>query len=132
MPPPPAHDATGYVLVVLILAAGGALALFLRRRVRPQAPGTAALHTLSHLSMGPNQQLRLVACGGDVLLLGITSGQITLLKSYPGDAFTPASETPPSETSISEVPAPMAAAPFAAVLNRYAGSFLNAEQPVTP
>ncbi|WP_397546118.1 FliO/MopB family protein [Rhodothermus marinus] len=71
-----------YLLVLLVLTAGAVLALYLHRRTRT-LPGPALLRPVGQLSLGPGQQIRLVACGDELLILGVTSQQITLLKSLP-------------------------------------------------
>jgi flagellar protein FliO/FliZ len=71
-----------YFLILAVLAGGGLWALHLRRRVTPAA-STTLLRPLGQLSLGPGQQIRLVACGEELLVLGVTAHQITLLKSLP-------------------------------------------------
>jgi flagellar protein FliO/FliZ len=80
----------GNVVALLLLAGGGALALYLRRRTTPGGDASALLEPVGHLHLAAGQQLRLVRCGDDVLLLGVTAGQITLLQRYPADAFAEA------------------------------------------
>ncbi len=88
----PALLSVGNLLAVLLLAGGGALALYLRRRA-PENGGSddAPLRALSTLPLAQGQQLRLVACGADVLLLGVTAQEITLLRRYDRAAFDAAS-----------------------------------------
>ena len=76
------YSSVRYVLVLLVLVAGAVLALYLHRRTRT-LPGPALLRPIGQLSLGPGQQIRLVACGDELLILGVTSQQITLLKSMP-------------------------------------------------
>lgn len=71
---------------VLLLVAGGGYALYLRRRREPDATASA-LRPMGQLSLGPSHTIRLVACGGEVLLLGVSADDVTLLKTYPKDAF---------------------------------------------
>ncbi|MDQ7039447.1 MAG: flagellar biosynthetic protein FliO [Rhodothermus sp.] len=71
-----------YVVVLLILIAGAFLALYWYRRQRPPNR-PALLRPVGQLSLGPGQQIRLIACGDELLILGVTSHQITLLKSLP-------------------------------------------------
>ena len=59
------------------------------------------------MQLAQGQQLRLVRCGGEVLLLGVTGGQISLLRRYPDDAFE-------------HVPPPATAAGFADLLRAHA------------
>ncbi len=71
-----------YFLILVVLAGGALWALRLRRRVTPAA-NTMLLRPLGQLSLGPGQQIRLVACGEELLVLGVTAHHITLLKSLP-------------------------------------------------
>lgn len=80
----------GNLLALVLLAGGGAWALHLRRRAPGGPHSTGPLEPVGQMDLAPNQQLRLVRCGGEVLLLGVTSGQITLLQRYDPDAFDPA------------------------------------------
>lgn len=80
----------GYLIALALLAGGGLFAWHLRKRTAAPAGPAQQLQLLGQLAMGPNQQLRLVACGDDVLLLGVTASQISLLKTFPADAFEPA------------------------------------------
>ena len=75
----------GYLGALALLLGGAALALYLRRTAQPE--GAALMRTLGSFKLAPNQQLRLVACGEDVLLLGVTASTVTLLKTYPRAAF---------------------------------------------
>ena len=75
----------GYLGALALLLGGVALALYLRRSAAPES--AALMRPLGNFKIAPNQQLRLVACGEDVLLLGVTAGSISLLKTYPHDAF---------------------------------------------
>lgn len=72
----------GNIAVLVLLLGGAGFAFFLRRRSQEEGSAAMTLQTLGQMGLAPNQQLRLVRCGDDVLLLGVTSGQITLLKSY--------------------------------------------------
>lgn len=105
--PPPVHsDATGTVagqtpssdvtvplitpgriLVVLLLAGGIGFALYLRQRSpsapRPESP----MHVVGRLAITQDQQLTLVRCQDDVLLLGLSPNGITLLRTYSDGTF---------------------------------------------
>lgn len=83
----------GNLLAVALLAGGGAYALHLRKRAAHTGTGPTLFEPVGQFHLGQGQQLRLVRCGGEVLLLGVTSGQITLLSTYPDDAFE---ELPPA------------------------------------
>lgn len=76
----------GNVAAVLVLAGGGAYALYLRQNGGGTA-STSLMRPLDQMSLGPSKHLRLVACGGKVLLLGVTDDEVTLLKTYARDAF---------------------------------------------
>jgi len=78
----------GNAAALLLLMGGGAYALYLRRRGGGTQSSTL-FRPLGQLALGQSQQLRLVACGGEVLLLGVTDDEITLLKTYSRDAFEP-------------------------------------------
>jgi flagellar protein FliO/FliZ len=81
----------GYLLALALLGGGAVLAVRLRRQAGASGPG--ALEAVGHLGLGPNGQLRLVRCGDEVLLLGVTPQQVTLLRRYDADAL-PAPEGP--------------------------------------
>ncbi len=85
----------GYFVAIALLAGGGAFAWYLRKRTGVAFQTRIPLRTVGAMQMAPGQQLRLVACGEEVLLLGITSSQITLLKTFPSSTFAN------SENSIS-------------------------------
>lgn len=103
---------TGYTLVWVVLAGGGLWALYLRKRTKGTEVAAPPLQSLGKLSLAPNQQVQLVACGDDVLLLGVTAGQITMLKRYDRDQFE----------DVEAAPQANGATTFAAVLNQYAGA----------
>lgn len=111
---------SGYVLVWVLLAAGGGLAWYLRRRNPAQQGQAALMQSLGEMALAPNQQLKLVTVGEDVLLLGVTSGQITLLKEYDRAAFA---EVAPQQSSAAQ-------ASFASVLQHMTGH--AAEQSSVP
>lgn len=90
----------GYVLAIVLVAGGGLWALHLRRR--QAGPEGAELQTLGQLALGPQGHLRLVRCGDEVLLLGVTGHQVTLLRTYdvaPGPATPPAADARPNPTA---------------------------------
>ena len=123
-PASPSLFSAGNIVALALLAGGIGLAFFMRRRARESGTLGMPLETLGHLSLAQNQQLRLVRCGDDVLLLGVTSGQITLLKAYEADAFAEASE------AASPAQAPQAAqaseeTSFASLLRQQVGTSLT-------
>jgi len=76
----------GNLIAFALLAGGGVFALHLRKQ-SDGATTASPLRSVGQLHLAQGQQLRLVLCGDDVLLLGVTSGQISLLQRYPADAF---------------------------------------------
>jgi flagellar biogenesis protein FliO len=105
----------GNLLALGLLAGGGAYALHLRKRTGGGG-GPALFEPVGQMQLGQGQGLRLVRCGGEILLLGVTSGQITLLSTYPDDAFDDA-----FDGSLSRSPAAHAtpAAGFADLLRTH-------------
>ena len=120
----------GNLLVVLLLAGGGGAAIFLRRRSRVQGGPAIPLQALGQMSLAPNQQLRLIRCGDDVLLLGVTAGQITLLKTYrpeeleTAEALAPAVREASTHAASSARPA-AASSSFARLLHEQVGMSLT-------
>lgn len=95
----------GRALALVLLLAGGGAALWLHQRRAPGAAGRAsALDVLETHSLGPSHSLRLVACGGEVLLLSVGAEGARVLREWPRDRFE-AAAAPPTPT-----------APFADVL----------------
>lgn len=78
----------GRVAAFLLLAAGGGVALWLRRR-RPASEGTEtrALEVLETHPLGQGHSLRLVACGDEVLLLDVGAEGARLLRQWPRVTF---------------------------------------------
>lgn len=76
----------GNLAALLLLGGGGAFALYLRQGGGETA-ANAPFRPLGQLALGQSQQLRLVACGEEVLLLGVTDDEVALLKTYPLEAF---------------------------------------------
>ncbi len=77
----------GNLLALALLAGGGAWALHLRKRAGGRGSAPALFEAVGQMQLAAGQQLRLVRCGGEVLLLGVTAGQITLLRRYPAGTF---------------------------------------------
>ena len=88
----------GHLFALALLLGGGVFAVHLRRGARSET-ALALLRPMEALTLAPNQQLRLVACGDDVLLLGVTGSAVTLLKSYPREAFESLPRLPEEETA---------------------------------
>lgn len=114
----------GHVAAVLLLMGGAGFAIYLKRR-NGGADVSSIFRSLGSYQLAPNQQLRLIACGDDVLLLGVSSGQITLLKRYPTEHF-----------DLRETSGDGAAGPpghhFASVLQQYAGLGSPAQSNASP
>ena len=81
-PASPSLLSAGNIAVLVLLMGGIGVAVYLRRRSKDNGVAALSLHSMGRMDLAPSQQLRLVRCGDDVLLLGVTSGQITLLKTY--------------------------------------------------
>lgn len=129
----------GLLGVVAVLAAlgGGAWILHQRRGAGVEAD-VPRLASVGQLTLGTGQQLRLVSCGDEVLLLGVTSGQISLLKSFDAAAFAAdahvagsAAATPSPSTPATVPAADPAPADFASVLHRFK-AFHDAQPAGTP
>lgn len=84
----------GRALVMLLLAGGLGYALYLRQQSNDTTPGSAPMQSIGHLPISQDQQLKLVSCQDEVLLLGISPNEITLLRTYPHAAFEEASAAP--------------------------------------
>lgn len=115
----------GNVAAFLLLAGGGGAALYLHQN-RTQTGTTTPFRPLGKMALGSSKHIRLVACGGEVLLLSVTDDEITLLKTYARDAFEDA-EGIELDADDRPPPAERPAAPpgewsesFADVLNRFA------------
>ncbi|NBB87112.1 MAG: hypothetical protein GVY12_12970 [Bacteroidetes bacterium] len=139
----PALWTPGNAIALLLLLGGGAWALYLQRRQAEDAEGGTTLEALETLRLAANQEVRLVRCGSDVLVLGVTSGQITCLSTYPAEALsaaahadtpaaeapTPSPETEPKAASAAPLAgdgATAAATPnFATLLERMAGQHVR-------
>lgn len=75
----------GTLAALLLLGGGVAVAVHLRRTSTGEGPN--AITPLGEYALGPNQSLRLIECAGEVLLIGVTGGQVNLLRSYAADQF---------------------------------------------
>ncbi|GIV61243.1 MAG: hypothetical protein KatS3mg044_0109 [Rhodothermaceae bacterium] len=125
----------GYALVLLVLAGGIGLALYLRRRERTGPAGGLPMRVLGQLTLGPQHHLRLVAVGDEVLLLGLAGGQITLLRTYPRSVLPPEPSTGGSASpapSAGTSPPPAAPLPFADVLRALSNPSVNTQASPSP
>lgn len=71
----------GMLFAGLILIGGVIVAVALRRQTGGATPASC-LETIADMPIATDQRLRLVRCGNDVLLLGITSGGVNVLEKY--------------------------------------------------
>ncbi len=71
----------GNMAAFIILVGGGAFAYFINKR-SVRSGDTSLIESIGELSIGQGQQLRLVRCGGEVLLIGATAQDITLLRDF--------------------------------------------------
>lgn len=103
--PPSSSFRPGYLFAFLLLAGGAAYAIVLRKKTQgPTASGPMV--TISDIPISQDQRLRLVRCQDEVLLLGITSGGISVLRSYPASEFdSDAPSSPPSAPATAVTPA---------------------------
>ncbi|MDX1530352.1 MAG: flagellar biosynthetic protein FliO [Rhodothermales bacterium] len=127
-PARPERDATrllrpGNLTALALLAGGAGLALYLRRR-RPGAAVPDALQPMGQLALGAQGELRLVRCGDDVLLLGVTAQQVHLIQRYPAAQFAPAAE--PNAQASTQAEPPLLSPAFAEFLR---GAATRAAQP---
>ena len=86
-PPAPSWTAGRFVALVLLVAAGGAAAVLHRRRSGGAAASSSALEVLETHALSGGHSLRLVACGGEVLLLGVGAEGARVLRAWPRAAF---------------------------------------------
>ena len=75
---------------------------------------------VGELALGTGERLRLIECGGEVLLLGVTSSRVNLLRSYPVDRF----DLPEPEAGDA---ASFPNTHFAEVLQRFARQSIRSE-----
>lgn len=94
----------GRVFVALLLAGGLGWAVYLRRRSGDTLSSPAPMQSIGALSISQDQQLRLVCCQDEVLLLGISPGDITLLRTYPRAAFAERVEAPDGPAALPHDP----------------------------
>jgi len=114
----------GRIVVVLMLGGGIGFALYLRSGSSSTPSTPSPVHILGQVAINQDQQLTLVRCQDDVLLLGVSPNEITLLRTYADASFaegalptteSPAPDAPPvtPEASLSG---------FASVLRQYTNS----------
>ncbi len=137
-PAAPRLFSTGNIVAFVLLAGGIGLVFFLRRRSSEGGSPVAVLQSVGQMTLAPNQQLRLVRCGDEVLLLGVTTGQITLLKHYDFIEFAEANAKKSNGAVVAQAAASLspssasAEASFGTLLRQRAGRFLNVQQTQAP
>ena len=77
----------GQAVALLLLAGGGAGAFLLHRRAAPRAARASTLEVLESHALAQGQGIRLVAVGDEVLLLGVGSEGVRVLRHWPRDRF---------------------------------------------
>ena len=138
LPTAPRLLSAGNFAVLVLLAGGAGLAFFLRRRSREGGGPVTPLQSMGQMTLAPNQHLRLVRCGDDVLLLGVTTGQITLLKRYDFTEFAGANSIKSNGAVVAEAAANPSTsstsgeASFASLLKQQVGRSLNVQQTQAP
>lgn len=111
----------GRIAVLVLLAGGAAGAYYLQKRSNEQSTSTAvALQSLGQLPLSPNQQLQLVRCSDEILLLGVSPNEIRLLKSYSEAEFEPPDDAALDAEALATASKPASFSSFAHVLRQYA------------
>ena len=123
----------GNMAALLVLVGGGAFAFYMHKRSAQNSASTSLIESIGELTIGQGQQLRLVRCGGEVLLIGATSNEITLLRDFDPALFDEFDE--PEQNVIADhgserqhVNTPTRQhvnTHFADVLRQYAGRYVN-------
>ena len=111
---------TGNLFALLLLTGGGLFALHLRKQSTVNRQ-SAALESIGELQLAPGQAVRLVRCGDDTLLLGVTASQVTLLQRYDSEraaAFFPAPAGDELQESTAAQPTPDFSSLFRQALGR--------------
>ena len=126
----------GNVAALILLSGGAAFAYFVHKRSRGGGTVRSLIEPIGELGVGQGQQLRLVRCGGEVLLIGVTSNQITLLREFDPDTFDgpdadSADDAFDDEPEVASTAQRLRPAPvrshFANVLRQYAGRYVNVQ-----
>ena len=87
----------GRIVAVVLLVAGVGGALVLRKRSGPATGASSEIDVLETLALGTGQTLKLIACGGEVLLVSATEQSVQLLRQWPRERFD---RTPPSFADV--------------------------------
>lgn len=88
----------GNIAAAIILAGGGVFAYVAQKRAKSGRSSSSLIEDMDQLGVGQGQQLRLIRCGGDVLLVGVTASQITLLRDFDLQQFIDPAVEPSHET----------------------------------
>jgi flagellar protein FliO/FliZ len=100
---PPVSEAPTYASSImptlgslaLVIAAIFATGFFLRRMNPNLKQGGGLLRPVSQLSVGPKEKIAVIQFQGELLVLGITASQITLLsKGLPSESQGPSADAP--------------------------------------
>lgn len=131
----------GNMAALIILVGGGAFAYVMHKRSGQSSGGTSLIESMGELAIGQGQQLRLVRCGGEVLLIGATAQEITLLRDFDPALFDPSDQdadavseddhayerqrvNPSTGQPVNTTRQPVNTH-FADVLRQYAGRYVN-------
>jgi len=91
----PAPFRVAPLLTALVLAALLGFAYYRYRHTGAVSEASHPIELIAQQSLGPGQELRIVRCAGQTLLLGVTSNQISLIDRLPADLpETPAAPAP--------------------------------------
>ena len=107
---PAASGATGVgqvmLALVIVLVAVFAAALLLKRLRGFTGGGSEGIEVLAQASVGAKERVVIVRVAGNRLVLGVASGQVSLLQNLPGEGGTdlaPASAAAPSAPRFGEL-----------------------------
>ncbi len=115
--PEPAPFRVAPLLSALVLAALLGFAYYRYRRTGAVSEAPHPIELIAQQHLGPGQELRIVRCAGQTLLLGVTSNQISLIDRLPADLPQPVAAPP--------VPEPVARPDFSTFLYRAIRSSSN-------
>ncbi len=126
----------GNLAAVILLIGGGGFAYYLHQRSTQGSGGISAIESIGELPIGQGQQLRLIRCGGEILLIGATAHHISLLRDFDPrlfDEIAGVDATDHDDYSASDPQRLNASTPqhvntsthFADVLRQYAGRYVN-------
>lgn len=100
---PAAGGATGIgqvmLALVIVLVAVFAAALLVKRLRGFTGGGSDGIEVLSQVSVGTKERVVIIRVAGNRLLLGVASGQVSLLQTLPGDGGAQIAPTPPAPSA---------------------------------